>query len=469
MNYVINVPEAPQINLTSGFNSNNITVCNGTAINTITYDITGAANLVLANNLPSGVLPMLDITSQVTTITLTTLSPTIIGREYVLIINNQRFPFETSAVVANAADHIGAGLRDKLNTDTNDFVATYAAGNLVLTPGPTGTPGNSFIIGTEAPFGSSVNLAAPITQPLSKTFSIYGTPSIVGTGVFTYTVVTQPPSPGCETAISTGTITVEESASINIINNNPTGQSFCGSEQFNGATAIEIEFSNAAGLEINPATPLPGGLSFGLQGGFFNRYAITGTLSSPTLTETTVGVQIRTFGGQCTEVSQMVSFTLVPTPEVALTSSSTLGNDRTVCTSETMVPIRFEIANPAFTLTEGTSTFPPGITGTSYAQQNDKTRSFQVGFGTLTNLGDTFTVVLNELHTAATGSGDMATGTANLNEVHSEFAAFLITNLPASFTVSATVVPFIEIEAVNPGVGFTLTQLRLLLLDLIPQ
>ena len=48
------------------------------------------------------------------------------------------------------------GLRDKLNTDTNDFEATYAGGNLVLTPGPTGTPGNSFIIGTEAPFGSSV-------------------------------------------------------------------------------------------------------------------------------------------------------------------------------------------------------------------------------------------------------------------------------------------------------------------------
>ena len=64
VNYVINVPEAPQINLTSGFNSNNITVCNGTAIDTITYDITGAADLVLANNLPSGVLPMLDRTSR---------------------------------------------------------------------------------------------------------------------------------------------------------------------------------------------------------------------------------------------------------------------------------------------------------------------------------------------------------------------------------------------------------------------
>ena len=89
--------------------------------------------------------------------------------------------------------------------------------------------------------------------------------------------------PGCETAVSTGTITVEESATINVIDD-PTGTSYCDGEDFNGANALIFEFSNAfAGLQINGATPLPGGLSFGLQGGFFNRYAITGTLNSPTL------------------------------------------------------------------------------------------------------------------------------------------------------------------------------------------
>ena len=53
---------------------------------------------------------MLDITSQVTTITIVTVSPTIIGRTYTLIINNRRFEFTTNAAVANAADHIGTGL-----------------------------------------------------------------------------------------------------------------------------------------------------------------------------------------------------------------------------------------------------------------------------------------------------------------------------------------------------------------------
>ena len=54
-----------------------------------------------------------------------------------------------------------------------------------------------------------------------------------------------------------------------IIIDDPTGTSFCDGDDFNGANALIFEFSNAAGLEINGATPLPGGLSFGLQGGFF--------------------------------------------------------------------------------------------------------------------------------------------------------------------------------------------------------
>ena len=88
---------------------------------------------------------------------------------------------------------------------------------------------------------------------------------------------------------------------------------------------------------------------------------------------------------------------------------------------------------------------------------------FQVGPSNQTSFGDTFTVTINGTpYTAQSGLLNpsifaMATGTANINQLHSEFAAFLSSALPESFTVSATVVPFIEIEAVNPGVGFTLS------------
>ena len=55
------------------------------------------------------------------------------------------------------------------------------------------------------------------------------------------------------------------------------------------------------------------------------------------------------------------------------------------------------------------------------------------------NLGDTFTVTINGTpYTAATGSADMATGTANINQLHSEFSAFLSAQLSPTFTVSST-------------------------------
>ena len=97
------------------------------------------------------------------------------------------------------------------------------------------------------------------------------------------------------------------------------------------------------------------------------------------------------------EATQMVSFTIVPTPEATLTSSASLGTDRTVCTSDTMIPIRLEIANPAFTLTEAaTSSFPVGITGTSYAQkQMTRLEVRQNGPSNQTAFGDTFTVTIN--------------------------------------------------------------------------
>ena len=163
------------------------------------------------------------------------------------------------------------------------------------------------------------------------------------------------------------------------------------------------------------------------------------------------------------------SFTIVPTPEATLTSSASLGTDRTVCTSDTMIPIKFEIANPAFTLTEGaTSTFPLGISDTSYAQkQMTRLEIRQNGPSNQTQFGDTFTVTINGTpYTAASGSADMATGTANRNQLHSEFSAFLSTQLSPTYTVSSTVFPFIDIEAANAGVGFTYLRQLLQALDL---
>ena len=167
---MISVPDAPQINLTSGFNSNNQQLCSGTALNTITYDIEGAANRVLARNLPPGVTPLLEITSQLTTITLNTVTGTTIGRTYSISIDNVRYDFVTTVATnaANAAIHIGNGLVNEINAGTNNFDASFSGGAIVIEVGPSGQPGNSFTVASTAPVNPAVNFAAPIASPLSK-------------------------------------------------------------------------------------------------------------------------------------------------------------------------------------------------------------------------------------------------------------------------------------------------------------
>ena len=63
----------------------------------------------------------MEITSQLTTITLTTVTGTTIGRSYSISIDNVRYDFVTTVAtsVANAAAHIGNGLVDAINAGTN--------------------------------------------------------------------------------------------------------------------------------------------------------------------------------------------------------------------------------------------------------------------------------------------------------------------------------------------------------------
>ena len=59
-------------------------------------------------------------------------------------------------------------------------------------------------------------------------------------------------------------------------------------------------------------------------------------------------VTYETFGG-CANVSQTITFNLEPEPNVVLVTAG--GENRTVCASETILPIRYEIFNPAFAIT----------------------------------------------------------------------------------------------------------------------
>ena len=119
---------------------------------------------------------MLEITSQLTTITLNTVTGTTIGRTYSISIDNQRYDFVTTVATttaANAAIHIGNGLVNAINAGTNNFDASFTGGAIVIEVGPSGQPGNSFTVASTSPVNPAVNFAAPIASPLSKIFSLY--------------------------------------------------------------------------------------------------------------------------------------------------------------------------------------------------------------------------------------------------------------------------------------------------------
>ena len=452
VNYVISVPDPPRINLTSGFNSNNQQLCAGTALNTITYEIEGAANRVRALNLPAGITPFLEIISQMTTITLTTVTQTTVGRTYSISIDNTRYDFVTTTATGTAADHVGNGLAAAINAGTNNFVATYSGGSLVLEVGPSGQPGNSFTVATTQPVNSAVNFAAPIASPLSKIFSLFGTPTDTAT-IVNYQIETEAPQTGCETAIASGTIELYEEASLEVVAG--PAASYCGSEDLT-LNPIILTFEGANGIVISPTSPnpLPNGLSIGLQPGFFDRFIITGTMNQIVATPVSWDVEFITNGGTCGEVTETISFNLVPQPVVTLISTGT--TDRVVCTTSTIDPIRFEIANPAFTLTEtAASALPDGVSGQAYAQpQQIDIILEELAPGGITTLGDVFTVNINGTAYTARSGIELPSASNNLTQLAAELTTYLQGQVSPTYTITNNN-PNIRIESNFPGVAFT--------------
>ncbi len=98
-------------------------------------------------------------------------------------------------------------------------------------------------------------------------------------------------------------------------------------------------------LSPSTAYPLPNGLSFGLVPGTFNQYEISRVMDQNVLFSTAWAVTFDTFGAGCSNVSQTITFNIEPDPNAILASAGT--GDRTLCASETIIPIRYDVYNPA--------------------------------------------------------------------------------------------------------------------------
>ena len=218
VNYVVQIPGPPTITLTSApgtdFQRGASSVCVDAAITTITYDISGAADLVNVVGLPTGITSVLSITPQSVNMTLgVTASPFTVGQLYTVNIENIIYSYIT--VFGDGVNEVGAGLAANINLNTTNFDANYAANVLSIDVSATGKRGDAFIIAPSTPVNNSVSIAAPIVTVLQKVLTISGTANTsVAAGSYTYTVTTQAPAAGCAVATATGIIEIDEAATI---------------------------------------------------------------------------------------------------------------------------------------------------------------------------------------------------------------------------------------------------------------
>ena len=460
--YIIQVPEPPTLTLTSVVNSNlqigSSSVCVDTSINTITYDIDGAANTVTVSGLPLGVNAALQTTPQSTILNFSNTGTAFSANQvYSLNINNSIFSFTTTGGT-NSFDDVAIGLRDAVNALTTDFVATYVSPSLSLEVSASGRRGNSYIIARSTPFGNSVAISAPLVTVLQKTLTISGTPlASVIPGLYNYVITTEAPAANCAVVSSTGIIEIEAPATISItsgIANNVGTNSLCNGSSFNPPAALmTVKIQNASQLIVDPSTPLPNGLSLSLSAsGSLNEYEVVGQINETVVVPTLFTVNLITVGAVCDEASIQITIEVEPSP-VIIPADASLVN-QTECSRSPIDPIRFEVFNPAFGLgTTAASVYPNGVTGQLYqqAQLSQFQVNFTVSVADTSAVSDTFTFNINNTLYTYT-----ATATHNYIQLASELNTFLTDQLPnANYSVLYTAgTNVIQIQAVNPGIAF---------------
>ncbi|MDO7615690.1 MAG: gliding motility-associated C-terminal domain-containing protein, partial [Flavobacteriaceae bacterium] len=463
--YIIQVPEPPELTLTSAINSNfqvgSTSVCLETAITTITYDVSGAADAVSVTGLPVGVIGSLEIMPQSTVLSFSDSgTPFTANQIYSININNATYSFTTNGAT-NTFDFVGTGLQNVINSGTSDFVASYVSPNLSIDVSGSGRRGDSYIIASSTPVGNSVSIAAPLVTVLQKILTISGSPiASVTPGVFNYTVTTRAPAADCAVASATGSIEVEAPATISITNGTAdnNGTPICNGTSFGSGSAslITFQLQNATLLTVNPLTPLPNGLALALSAsGTFNEYEIIGLVNEPVVVPTTFTVNLNSSGAICADASIQVIIQVDPSPVIVPRDINLV--NQTECSGSAIDPIIFEVFNSqAFSTALVSSTLPNGVTGQLYQQA--QLSQFQVDFSVtaadVTFVNETFTFNIN--NTVYTYVTQAPLASLTNNQLAAELNTFLTAQLPAAdFSVIYTTGSnIIQIQAVNPGIAF---------------
>ncbi|MFT3908399.1 MAG: Ig-like domain-containing protein [Ferruginibacter sp.] len=333
LNGTITVNGNATISLSSAAGTDAQTKCINTAITNITYAIGGSGNGATVSGLPAGVTG--SYSAGVYTISGT---PTVAGTfNYTVSTTGPCVkPTASGTIIVNADGTIT--LSSAAGTNAQSVCLTNAITDITYTIGSNAT-GASITAGALPP-GVTGSFSAGV-------FTITGTPT--ATGVYNYTVGTSG-SP-CANPTATGTITVNENATINLSSAAGTdAQILCSLAPLTNITYAIGGF----GVTGATVTGLPAGVTGSYSAGVFT---ISG---SPTATGTFNYTVTTT--GRCTNNS--LGGTITSNNNGTVTLSSAAGtNAQSVCLNTAITDITYAIDPSANDATITAGALPAGVTG----------------------------------------------------------------------------------------------------------
>ncbi|MEC4005866.1 hypothetical protein OX283_014440, partial [Flavobacterium sp. SUN052] len=323
------------ISLTSAANTNNQTLCIGTAITTITYNTTGATGATFSG-LPAGISG-----------SFTSNQVTISGTPSTAVSS----PFNYTVTLTGGCGNVTATGTITVSP-TNTIVLTSGANS----NNQTVCVSNSIINITYTTTGATGATFSGLPSGVNGSFSsnqviISGTPSTVVGSPFNYTITL---TGGCGNVTATGIINVTQINTITLTSgSNSNAQTVC-----LGATIAPIIYntSGATGATFS-------GLPSGVNGSFSsNQVTISGTPS------TAIGSPFNymvTLTGGCGNVTATGTITITPINTISL-SSSVGTNNQSTCIGTAITTITYNTTGATGATVTG---LPAGVNGSFSSNQ----------------------------------------------------------------------------------------------------
>ena len=344
------------ISLTSAVGTDDQTVCEGStialsAINTITYTLSGGAQSANVIGIPPGIQTSFDPATR---------QYTIFGIPTSTITSTSEFNYSITTSGTCLSDSVTGKitLQPKAKLDLNTASTTLnqtVCDNTAIAP-----------IGFNL-VGSTVNISHSGFPPgvgpnaiVGNTITISGTPvvNVVTPTTYSFTVTATGDGSGCEEDVITGTILVLPDDRLTLTSAVGTDdQSLCVGTDPTISTLTTITYQISGGALSANFIGLPPGFNTSYDA-TTKVYSIFGTAISDVVSNPTIFNYTVTTSGTCAPVTEVGRITITPKAKLTVTSASpTL--DQTICENGAITPITFDISGSS-TNASG-SGFPPGV------------------------------------------------------------------------------------------------------------